>query len=93
MPVYVYSQRLHNYSTIQWQKCVPGDDYCPGLLLRLCGPYLMEEHNYKRFKSLPRSLRIAYDFSDTLKIHLKFVELSFPETVAKWPHKLRLCSF
>ena len=52
--------------TIEWPKCAPGDNYGPGLLPGLCGPYLMEEHDHKRFKSLPRSLRIAYDFSDTL---------------------------
>ena len=49
-------------------KMCPGDDYGPGLLPGLCGPYLMKEHNHKCFKSLPRSLRIAYDFNDALKI-------------------------
>ena len=28
----------------------------------------MEEHNHKRFKSLPRSLCIAYNFSNTLRM-------------------------
>ena len=70
MLAYVCPSRLHNYCTIQWPKCVPGDDYGPGLLPDLCGPYLMEEHNHKCFKSLPCSLRIVYDFSDALKMHL-----------------------
>ena len=64
MLAYVYPSRLCNYCTIQWPKCAPRDDYGPGLLPVLCGPYLMEEHGHKCFKSLPRSLRIAYDFSD-----------------------------
>ena len=66
---YVCPSRLCNYCTIQWPKCA-WDDYDPGLLPGLCGQYLMEEHNHKRFKSLPRSLRIAYDFSDAMKTHL-----------------------
>ena len=70
MLAYVCLSRLCNYCAIQWSKCVPGDDYGPGLLPGLCGPYLMKEHNHKCFKSLPRSLRIAYDFNDALKIHL-----------------------
>ena len=37
---------------------------CPG------GPGLMEEHDIKRFKFLPRSLRIAYDLRDALKIFI-----------------------
>ena len=55
---YVCPSRLRNYCTIQWPKCVPGDDYDPGLLPGLCDLYLMEEHNHKCFKSLPRSLHI-----------------------------------
>ena len=65
-------------------KCALGDDYGPGLLSCLCGPYLMEEHNHKHFKSLPRSLHIAYDFSNTLKIHLN------PHW--QWPFYKRLAS-
>ena len=49
---------------------VPRDNYGPRLLPGLCGLYLMEEHNHKRFKSLPHSLRIVYDFNDALKTHL-----------------------
>ena len=52
------AQLLHNSVA----KMCPGPRLLPGL----CGPYLMEEHN----KPLPRSLRIAYDFSNALKIHL-----------------------
>ena len=65
--MYVYPQRFCNYCTIQWPKCAPGDDYGPEILPGLCGPYLMEEHNHKHFTSLPRLLRIAYDFSDAFK--------------------------
>ena len=36
----------------------------------------MEEHNHKRFKSLPHSLRIAYDFRSNFKIHLNVCRLS-----------------
>ena len=66
MRAYVCPSRLCNYCTIQWPKCAL-DDYDPGLLP---GLYLMEEHNHKCFKSPPRSLRIAYDFSDAMKTHL-----------------------
>ena len=69
---YVWLSRLHNYCAIKWPKCAPRDDYGPRLLPGLCGLYFMEEHNhmYKRFKSVPCSLRIVYDFCDTLKTHL-----------------------
>ena len=50
-------------------KMCPRDDYVPGLLTPVW-PISYGEHNHKRFKSLPRSLRIAYDFSDALKTHL-----------------------
>ena len=75
---YVCPSRLCNYCTIQWPKCAPGDDYSPGLLPGLCGPYLMEEHNHKRFKSLLRSLRNAYNFSDALKTHLNVCRVCCP---------------
>ena len=81
MLVYVYPQCLRNtilssrmfvmlvqlYCAIQWPKCAPRDNYGPRLP-GLCGPYLMKEHNHKRFKSLPRSLCITCDFSNALKI-------------------------
>ena len=54
------------------------DDYGPGLLPDLCGLYLMEEHNHKHFKSLPHSLRIAYDVSDALKTHLNVCQVCCP---------------
>ena len=79
MLVYVYLQHLCNAilcsrmyvrracaTIVQFSgQNVPGDHYC-----------LKEEHNhmYKRFKSLPRSLHIAYDFCNALKIHLMFAE-------------------
>ena len=66
----MYVSCLRNYCAIQWPKCAPGDNYDPGLLPGLCGPYLMEECNHKCFMSLPRSLSIAYDFRDAFKIHL-----------------------
>ena len=59
-------------------KMCPVDDYGPGLLPGLGGPYLMQEHDHKRFKSLPRSLRIAYDFSDALKVHLNVCRVCCP---------------
>ena len=74
---YVYPSRLHNYCTIQWPKCATRDDYDPGLLPGLCGLYLMEEHYHKRL-SLPRSLHIAYDFSNILKIHLNVCRVCCP---------------
>ena len=74
---YVHPSCLQNYCTIQWPKCATGDDYDPGLLPGLCGPYLMEEHNHKRL-SLPCSLRIAYDFSNALKIHLNVCQVCCP---------------
>ena len=53
-------------------------DYGLGLLPGLCGLYLIEEHNHKRFKSLGCSLRIAYDFSDALKTHLNVCRVCCP---------------
>ena len=70
---YVWPSRLRNYCTIQWPKCARGR-----LLPGLCGPYLMEEHNRKRFNSLPRSLRITYNFSDALKTHLTVCRVCCP---------------
>ena len=64
--------------TIEWPKWAHGDNYGPGLLPGLCGLYPMEEHDHKRFKSLPHSLRIAYDFSDALKIHLNVWRVCCP---------------
>ena len=60
-------------------------DYClPGPCLR--GPYYMAEHNhmYKRFKSLHRSLRIAYDFRNDLKILLNVYRVCCP-----WNEQIR----
>ena len=61
-------------------KLCPGDDYGPGRLPGLCVAriYLMEEHDHKCFKSLLRSLRIAYDFSDALKTHLNVCRVCCP---------------
>ena len=94
MLVYVDPQRLRNTilcsRTYVRHACatiaqfsgqnVPGDDYGPGLLPGLCGPYLMEECNrmHKRCKSLPRSLRIAFNFSNALKIHLNVCRVCCP---------------
>ena len=78
MLAYVCPSRLHNYCTIQWPNVPPGTIAAPGLLPGLCGPYLMEEHNHKHFKSLPRSLHIAYDFSNALKIHLNVCPVCCP---------------
>ena len=64
--------------TIEWPKCAPGDNYGPGLLPGLCGLFLMEEHNHKCFKSLPRSLRMAYDFRNDLKIHVNVCRVCYP---------------
>ena len=75
---YVCLSCLHTYCAIQWPKYAPGDDYGLRLLPGLCGLYLMEEHNHKCFKYLPRSLRIAYDFSDALKIHLNVCRVCCP---------------
>ena len=81
MLVYVYPQRLHNtilcsrmyirhacttIAQFSNQNVPPGTIYGHGLLPGLRGPYLMEEHNHKRFKSQPCSLRIAYTISVTL---------------------------
>ena len=64
----ILAQLLHNSVA----KMCPGDDYSPRLLPGPCDPYLMEEHNHKHFKSLPRSLHIAYNFSNALKLHLSY---------------------
>ena len=61
-------------------KMCPGDNYSPKLLpaAGLCGPYFMEKHSHKHFKSLPRSLRIAYNFSNALKIHFNVCRVCCP---------------
>ena len=60
-PMLVYVCPSH-FAQSSGQNVPPRDNYGPGLLPGLCDLYLMEEHDHKRFKSLPRSLRIAYDF-------------------------------
>ena len=59
-------------------RFAPGYNYGPGLLPGLCGPYLIEEHDQKRFKSLLHSLHISCDFSDALKIHLNDCRVCCP---------------
>ena len=75
------AQLLHNLvaKMCPWGRLRPLD-YC------LRGPYYMAEHNhmYKRFKSLHRSLRIAYDFRNDLKIHLNVYRVCCP-----WNEQIR----
>ena len=75
---YVCPSRFAQFLRNSVAKMCPVDNYGPGLLPGLGGPYLMQEHDHKRFKSLPRSLRIAYDFSDALKIHLNVCRVCCP---------------
>ena len=78
MLVYVCPSRLHNYCAIQWPKCATGTitapDYCLAGVTRI----LWKNTTHKHFKSLPRSLPIAYNFSDTLKTHLNVCQLCCP---------------
>ena len=70
MLAYVCRSRFAQCLRNSVAKMNPWGRLRPGLLPGLCGPCLMEEHDHKRFKSQPCSLRIVYDFSDTLKIQL-----------------------
>ena len=47
-------------------------DYCVAHI------FSMDEYNHKRFKSLPRSLHMAYDFRNDLKIHLNVCQVCCP---------------
>ena len=94
MLVYVYPQRLcntilcsrmyicHACTTIVQFSCQnvsPGTNTPPDYCLT-CVAHIpsIEEHNQKHFKSLPCSLRIAYNFSNALKIHLNVCRVCFP---------------
>ena len=76
MLVYVGSSR---FAQLSGQNVPPGTitapDYCLACVARI---FSMEEHDHKRFKSLPRSLRMAYDFRNDLKIHLNVCRVCCP---------------
>ena len=38
----------------------------------------LEKHNHKLFKYMPRSVRIAYDFSNAFKIHFNVCQVCCP---------------
>ena len=77
MLTYVCPSCLGNYCAIQWPKCAPGTITAPEYCLA-CVTRILEEHNHRFFKSLSRSLRIAYNFSNALKIHLTVCRVCCP---------------
>ena len=65
--------------TIEWPKCAPGDNYGPDYCLACVARFLWKNTTTSvSSPGLPRSLRMAYNFRNDLKIYLNVYRVCYP---------------